>query len=162
LQTASERFWIAGRYDGNRVIVYFDAVKFGDTFPTEAAKITNPVAEGFFIPRTLPESYIRERQIAFMVERFGLGDQYDLLLDNGFVATFRLTALACFHGDEFTGNDSYVGALGTLDDSNALLFQGNYFVVRPHQPVQDNTRLAPPLNASLLKANFLSPTVEEP
>ena len=26
-----ERFWIGGRYDGSRVIVYFDAVKFNGT-----------------------------------------------------------------------------------------------------------------------------------
>jgi hypothetical protein len=24
-QAAPERFWLAGRYDGNRIIVYFDA-----------------------------------------------------------------------------------------------------------------------------------------
>jgi hypothetical protein len=32
-QTAPERFWLAGRYDGNRIIVYFEAVKFEEPFP---------------------------------------------------------------------------------------------------------------------------------
>jgi hypothetical protein len=26
-QAAHKRFWLAGRYDGNRIIIYFDAVK---------------------------------------------------------------------------------------------------------------------------------------
>jgi hypothetical protein len=30
-QNGPERFWLAGRYDGNRVVVYFDAVKFEGT-----------------------------------------------------------------------------------------------------------------------------------
>jgi hypothetical protein len=41
-QNAPERFWLAGRYDGNRVVVYFDAVKFGGTLSSNARKIAHP------------------------------------------------------------------------------------------------------------------------
>ena len=42
-QTAPERFWLAGRYDGNQIIVYFDAVKFGETISKDAVKIHYPI-----------------------------------------------------------------------------------------------------------------------
>ena len=48
-QATPDRFWIAGRYDGDSVIVYFDAVKFAGTVPPAAVKIPSPVALGFFI-----------------------------------------------------------------------------------------------------------------
>lgn len=41
--THSERFWLAGRYDGYRIIVYFDVVKFNGTVPSIAEKLTDPV-----------------------------------------------------------------------------------------------------------------------
>jgi hypothetical protein len=33
-QRQPDRVWLAGRYDGNRLVVYFDAVQFNGTFPT--------------------------------------------------------------------------------------------------------------------------------
>jgi hypothetical protein len=39
---SAERFWVAGRYDGNRVIVYFDAVKFNGTVPKTARHLGRP------------------------------------------------------------------------------------------------------------------------
>lgn len=137
-QGSPERFWIAGRYDGNRVIVYFDAVKFDLAIPPAAAppgatKIPLSVADGFFSPVALPASYIAQFQRTTSAERFKLGDRYDLLLGDGYVVTFTLTTLVGFHSDEQVGNDSYIGALGTVDRENSLLFQGNYFVAKRHE-----------------------------
>ena len=61
-QTAPERFWLAGRYDGNRIIVYFDAVKFGKTVPKDAVKIHYPIADSFFSPVGLPPDYVARVQ----------------------------------------------------------------------------------------------------
>src|ERR1022692_4652371 len=49
-EVAAEHFWLAGRYDGNRVIVYFDAVRFGADHPPREGTIAPPVAQGFFDP----------------------------------------------------------------------------------------------------------------
>lgn len=95
-QGAPERFWIAGRYDGNRVIVYFDVVKFGIEPIPGAAKISFPVANRFFGPVALPESYVAQFQKTPTAERFKLGDRYDLLLEDGIVAPFILTTLVGF------------------------------------------------------------------
>jgi hypothetical protein len=46
-QTPSSRVWIAGRYDANRIIVYFEAVQFNGTLPTNAQKLV-PAAKFFF------------------------------------------------------------------------------------------------------------------
>src|SRR5882762_7602980 len=45
----AEQFWLAGRYDGNRVIVYFDAVQFHGTVPHTARRIADPAVGGFFM-----------------------------------------------------------------------------------------------------------------
>ena len=57
-QAERPRFWIAGRYDGNRVIIYFDTVRFNNTVPPNAPRVVEPVAGGFFLPVKLPASYI--------------------------------------------------------------------------------------------------------
>ena len=149
LQSTPQRFWIAGRYDGNRVIVYFDAVKFAGNLPSDAVKIAYPVARGFFDPVALPESYTVQFQNGRDAEAFKLGDEYDLLVGDGTVTKFKLTTLVGFQSDEFVGNDSYIGALGTLDRPDTLLFQPDYYVVRRH----DSGRVpaAAPNGASLLK-----------
>jgi hypothetical protein len=49
-QKTDERYWLAGRYDGNRVLVYFDAVKFEGTMTANAHKIAPPVAAAFLSP----------------------------------------------------------------------------------------------------------------
>jgi len=59
-QTKPERFWLAGRYDGNRVIIYFNSVKFNGTLPAKAEEIANPVVDGFFTPMELPANYIAQ------------------------------------------------------------------------------------------------------
>ena len=135
-QGPTERFWIAGRYDGNSVIVYFDAVKFGvptGKTPPGAKKIAPPVADLFFNPVALSETDIAQFQTGPSAERFKPGDRYDLLMGNGSVGTFTLTTLVGFHSDEESGNDSYIGALGTMERENALIFQGDYFVATRHE-----------------------------
>jgi hypothetical protein len=128
-----ERSWIAGRYDGNRVIVYFDAVKFNGSKPSLAEKIAPPVADGFFMPEKLPWSYIAKLQQGSEAEHFKMGDRYDLILGSGMTAAVTLTTMVGTEGDEPVGNDSYIGALATLDDSGKeLLLSRNYYVVRRH------------------------------
>lgn len=132
-----QRSWIAGRYDGNRVIVYFDAVKFNGTKPSLAEKVPPPVADGFFMPEKLPWSYIAKLQHGPDAEHFKVGDKYDLILGGGMTATVTLTTMVGTEGDEPVGNDSYIGALATLDDSGKeSLLSRNYYVVRRHlEPV---------------------------
>jgi len=38
-QVQQERFWLAGRYDGNRIVVYFQSVHFDGTLPPDAQKL---------------------------------------------------------------------------------------------------------------------------
>lgn len=132
-QTQADRFWLAGRYDGNRVVVYFDAVKFEGTMASNARKIANPVAGAFFTPVELPASYIERFQKKPNAEHFAIGDRYDLLLGNGTIATIKLTTLVGCETDEEVGNDSFIGALGTVEKNDALAFTKEYYAVRPHQ-----------------------------
>jgi hypothetical protein len=126
----SERFWLAGQYDGSRVIVYFGAVKFGATFPHDARKLPDPTVFGFFSPRELPASYVVPLQKEFNIESFRAGDRYVLLAENGAVRTLTLTTLIGFYADEQVGNDSLVGAIGTVDGESPLLLTKGYYVVR--------------------------------
>jgi hypothetical protein len=125
-QSPQDRFWLAGRYDGDRIIVYFDAVKFGDTFPEDAERIAPPIAHAFFGPMGLPPAYVAR----FQKERFSLGDRYEMLAGYGLSAMVTLTTLVGFQSDEGSGNDSYIGALATPDRPQSLLFANNYYVVR--------------------------------
>jgi hypothetical protein len=59
-QMQPDQFWLAGRCDGNRVIVYFDAVQFHGTVPSTARKIADPVAGGFLKPVELPPSHVAQ------------------------------------------------------------------------------------------------------
>lgn len=136
-QKTAERFWIAGRYDGDRVVIYFDAVKFEGTMSANARKIAPPVAQAFFEPVELPASYVRQFQKSADAEHFTIGDGYDLLVGNGIIRTIKLTTLVGCETDEEVGNDSYIGALGTLQDNNAwLLPTKGYFAVRRHEEAQ--------------------------
>ena len=137
-QNQSERFWLAGRYDGDRVVIYFDAVKFKGTIPSNARKIVNPVAAAFFNPVELPASFITRFQKTPNAEHFAIGDRYDLLLGNGTTATIRLTTLVGCETDEEVGNDSFIGALGTLEKRDALVFTKDYYAVRRHPEPQNN------------------------
>ena len=72
-QTQPERFWLAGRYDWNRIVAYFDTVQFRSTIPPEAEKIPCPVEVGLFCPVKLPASYIAQFQKGTDAERFRSG-----------------------------------------------------------------------------------------
>jgi hypothetical protein len=151
-QNNPERLWIAGRYDGSRIIVYFNAVKFGGTIPANAKRLPYAVAEGFFQPVELPPSYLAGLKYGPSAEHFAIGDRYDLLLGNGGVATVTLTTLVGAETDEGVGNDSFVGALGSLDSNgrafdnrDALMFvKSNHYVLRPHvEPLAGAPRVRP-------------------
>jgi len=133
-QPQSEQFWLAGRYDWNRIVVYFDAVKFNGTVPSEAEKIPCPVGVGFFCPVRLPASYIAKFQEALHAEHFALGDKYDLIVDGSSIVV-TLTALVGCEGDEQVGNDSFIGALATLekDKEDWLYFMKGPLAVRRHR-----------------------------
>jgi hypothetical protein len=135
-QNEPERFWLAGRYDGNRVVIYFDAVKFKGTMSSNARKIGNPVASEFFTPVELPAGYVARFQNAPQSEHFAIGDRYDLLLGNGVTATIKLSTLIGCETDEEVGNDSFIGALGTVEKDDALVFTRNYYAVRRHREPQ--------------------------
>jgi hypothetical protein len=150
-QPQPERFWVAGRYDGNRIVVYFDAVKFRGTIPSNAHRLAYPVAEDFFDPVELPASYIAQFQKAPNVEHFAVGDQYGLLLSNGRIATVTLTTLIGSQSDEQVGNDSFIGALATVNNRDDLLFTKGYYAVRRHQDLQDG-----PKPSSTPKSEFAS------
>jgi hypothetical protein len=132
-QTKPERFWLAGRYDGNRVIVYFDAVKFNGALPSASRPLPEPVVPGFFSPVEPPAGFVASFENGSAAERFAIGDRYDLLEGYDAVATIKLTTLIACETDEQVGNDSYIGALGTLEDSNSFLLPHGYYAVRHHQ-----------------------------
>ena len=148
-QTPPERFWLAGRYDGNRVVVYFRAVRFQHTVPAAARKLPIPVTTDFFGPVELPAGYLARFQKTGDGDSFALGDRYDLLLDTGDIATVTLTTLVGFESDEDVGNDSYIGAIATIEKGreNWLSFNRNYFVLRRHR--------GPVANLPLLRARLL-------
>jgi hypothetical protein len=135
-----ERFWIAGRYDASRVIVYFDAVKFEDTLSTNSEELAPPVAGGFFRPVRVPESFAVRFQKGPSAEHFALGDKYDLLLDGGVVKTVTLTTLVGAETDEGIGNDSFLGAVATLskDDIGFQFMTKDYYVLRRHHESATN------------------------
>lgn len=137
-QMQRERFWLAGRYDGNRVLVYLHAVKFKHTVPTNARQLPDAVVGGFFGQVELPASYIAQFQKGPEAEHFAIGDQYDLLVENGTAVPVTLSTLVGSEGDEDVGNDSYIGALATVSHPDSLLFTRGYYVVRHHQEPHDD------------------------
>jgi len=130
LAQADERFWLAGRYDRNHVIVYFEAVKLKHTLPRDSsAIIAPPIAEGFFSPVQVSPAYVDRFRKPGM-ERFKIGDRYDLLLGDGSVATVTLTKLVGCETDEDVGNDSYIGALARIESADTTLLARKYFALR--------------------------------
>ena len=127
-----ERFWLAGRYDGNRVIVYFDAVKFEGALASSGHEIAPPIATAFFHPVRVPAAFAARFQKESNSEHFALGDKYDLLLEGGLVRTVTLSTLVGAETDEEVGNDSFLGALATLDKESATFLDKNYYVLRRH------------------------------
>ncbi|HEV7219045.1 MAG: hypothetical protein ACHP8A_13040 [Terriglobales bacterium] len=138
-QGQPQRFWLAGRYDRNRVIVYFDAVKFNGTLPATEMKLT-PVATLFFDPVAVSASFIAPFQKGAASERFSLGGHYDLLLEENHIATVALTTFVGCETDEPVGNDSYVGALATLDDKDLPYFREDYYVLRRYPEKKSDVR----------------------
>lgn len=125
-----ERFWLAGQFDGNRVIVYFEAVTFGATFPQNARVLPSPVVFGFFSPAELAASYVMQLRKEFNFEPFGIGDRYQLLVGGGTPRPITLTTLVGFQSDEAVGNESLIGALATVEGSAPLLLTRGYYAVR--------------------------------
>jgi hypothetical protein len=136
-QTQPERFWLAGRYDRTRIVVYFDAVKFEGTLNPNSAKLAAPLAERFFDPVEIPPTYAARFSKKPAAEHFALGDQYDLILDENHIATVTLTTLVGCETDEGVGNDSYTGALATVNDVDLLFFRKDYYVLRRHEKGKD-------------------------
>lgn len=132
-ETKPERLWLAERYDSTRILVYFDTVRFNGTIPPEAQKITCPNEVGLFCPVKLPPSYVAGLQKKPGAEHFVLGEKYDLLIGNS-VATVTLTTLVGYEGDEGTDNESFIGALGTIEQDQQDWLYGfkGYTVVRHH------------------------------
>ncbi len=131
-QQTPERLWLAGRYAGDRVVVYFETVKFGESIESRGRKIAPPVAEQFFSPVELPASYVAEFHRGPESDHFAVGDRYDLLLGDGGITTVRLTTLVGCETDEAVGNPSYIGAIATAERPDSLLFTKNVYVVRHH------------------------------
>jgi hypothetical protein len=132
-QTQPERFWLAARYDRNRIVVYFDAVKFEGTLAPNSGQLAAPLAERFFDPVEIPPTYAARFSKKPTAEHFALGDRYDLILDENHIATVTLTTLVGCETDEVVGNDSYIGALATLNDADLLFFRKDYYVLRRHE-----------------------------
>jgi hypothetical protein len=153
-QATPERFWLAGRYDGNRVIVYFNAVKFEGTAAPVSSKIANPVAGAFFTPMELPASYMARFQKSPNAEQFAVGDRYDVVFGNGLIATVKLTTLVGCETDEQVGNDSYIGALGTAETDDALKTTTDYYAVRRHR--EPAIAVTPKTKAEYLKFAHLA------
>ena len=98
-----------------------------------ASKIVEPVVDGFFEAVELPASYVARYQQTAAAEHFSLGDQYDLLAGDGRAVAVTLTTLVGTEGDEEVGNDSYIGALGTVADRDIGYLRKQYFAVRRHR-----------------------------
>ena len=148
-QAKPERFWLAGRYDGNRVIVYFDAVKFNGALPSTSRRLPEPVVFGFFSPVEPPAGFVASFENGPAAERFAIGDRYDLLEGDAAVATIKLTTLVACETDEQVGNDSYIGALGTGEGRNPFLLRHGYYAVRHHQETKPDAARRKPVPTAL-------------
>jgi hypothetical protein len=140
-QTARERLWIGGRYDGNRVIVYFDAVKFGNTVP-RGVRIADPVADRLLSPIEVRAGYIGQFENEPGAERFALGDRYDVL-SGGEAIEVEVTKLVGVEGDERVGNSSYIGAIATVAGECSLHGTKEYYAVRRHREPVCGSKPAP-------------------
>ena len=113
------------------------------------------------MPERLPWSYIAKLQQLSDAEHFKVGDKYDLILGCGMTATVTLTTIVGTEGDEPVGNDSYIGALASLDDSDKeFLLSRNYYVVRRHREPMVTSLL--PLDQQLVGAGIENEGGHEP
>lgn len=142
--SASEQYWLASKYDGRQAMIYFDTVHFGESWPANAEQLYP--AAGFGIPSLLTPAYVNHIQDRPGAVHFALGEKYDLLMDGNFVQSATVTKLVGWIGDEGVGNDSYIGAMVSLDKTDIPLLE-DWFVARKH--IQSKTNPGP---ARLLKA----------
>jgi hypothetical protein len=130
-QPQPQRFWLAGRYDRTQIIIYFDAVKFNGALPATAKKLA-PEAARFFDSVGISSNFIEPFQKSPSSEHFAVGDQYDLILEEDHVATVSLTTLIGCETDEEVGNDSFIGAIATLNENDLPYFRKEYYALRRH------------------------------
>jgi hypothetical protein len=104
------------------------------------------VARDFFDPVRVSESYAVRFQKGPNSEHFALGDKYDLILGADLVRTVTLTTLVGAETDEEIGNDSFIGALATLNKEDTPLLTSDYYVLRRHRErhVDDRQEKLPP------------------
>ncbi len=140
-QPSREPFWIAARYDGNRVVIYFDAVKFNNTVPRNARRLVQPVS-AIFPPIELPSNYLASFLQQPGASRFALGEEFDVLTGIDAIRV-RLTRLVGTEGDEGVGNDSYIGALATVIGDCPLLAGIDFYAVRTHREPVCGTKRSP-------------------
>lgn len=77
-----------------------------------------------------------------------MGDKFDLLLDCSKVATVTLTTLVGTEGDEETGNDSFIGALATVNEDDLIYFSKDIYALRRHRELPgSNSKPVPNPNA---------------
>jgi hypothetical protein len=152
-QGSAEQVWLAGRYDRTRVVVYFETAQFHGALRRSARHIDDPAAPEWFLPpEALPNDSLTPFQEAKNVERFSIGDRYDLLLDKGHVATVTLTTLVVGESDEAVGNQSYMGALATVASKDLGFFTRNYYALRRPEgtrPSSATSKGSPTVFASL-------------
>lgn len=129
--SSADHYWLAGRYDGNHVIVYFNAVKFKDTLQANAKPIPPPAAGAFFEPDGISPEFSQRFQAGPGKWRFALGDHYRLLMGQGNVLPVVLSTLVGCETDEAVGNDSYVGAVAQTAGPQPWLTTPDYYVIEP-------------------------------
>ena len=159
-QKKPERFWLAYRYDSTRVVVYFDTVKFNGAMDTTGHKIGGLKAETFLSPVALPAGYVAGFQKRPGAEHFAVGDRYDLLLDSGTVAAITLTRLVGDEGDEGTGGQSFIGAIGTIAKAGRPFFTKDYYAVTRHSALRPKKKASTRPRSPAPRAGLGDTTIE--
>lgn len=132
---APRQFWLAAKFDGRRAMIYFDTLHYGDSLPKNL-EFLYPAA-GFGVTCLLTEPYARQMQNRPPMPNqpppvhFSIGEKYDLISEGNFARTATIAQLIGWPGDEFVGNDSYIGALVTLDDPSMPLNE-DWMLARRH------------------------------
>jgi len=145
-QAPMSHFWLAGRYDGNRIVVFFDEVKFEGTVPRNARTLAIPTTFGFLSQKELPANYVAQLKRKPGAEHFQAGDQYDLFLGDGRVTTVTLTTLVGYVSDDEDDDPSYIGAVAKVNDTTALVGARSYYALQRHDP--STKSLGKPQNSS--------------
>jgi hypothetical protein len=151
-QEPSARFWLAGRYDGNRIVVFFDAVKFKGTVPPSAHTLAIPAALGFLFQKELPASYVAQLPREPNAERFRVGEQYDLRMGDGRMTTVTITTMVGYVSDDEDDDPSYIGALAKVNEPTDLLGTRNYYALQRHDSKRPASRKTEPTAAGAFPA----------